>query len=64
MEYHEAIIEYQEAVMEYQEARLEYHEASNIGTEIIYFQCFATTDIFLVSKSIIPEDFKSSRRVL
>ena len=30
----------------------------NIGTEILYFQCFVTTDMFLFSKSIIPEDSK------
>ena len=31
----------------------------NIGTEILYFQCFVTTDMFLFSKSIIPEEIKS-----
>ena len=36
----------------------------NIGTEILYFQCFVTTDMFLFSKSIIPEDSKISRRDL
>ena len=36
----------------------------NIGTEILYFQCFLTTDMFLFSKSIIPEDSKISRRDL
>ena len=36
----------------------------NIGTEILYFQCFVTMDMFLFSKSIIPEDSKSARRVL
>ena len=36
----------------------------DIGTEILYFQCFVTTDMFLFSKSIIPEDSKISRRDL
>ena len=36
----------------------------DIGAEILYFQCFVTTDMFLLSKSISPEDSESSRRDL
>ena len=36
----------------------------HIGTEILYFQCFVTTDMFLFSKSIIPEDLSTDWRVL
>ena len=39
-------------------------EIYDIGTKIIYFQCFVTTDMFLFSISIIPEDLESSRRDL
>ena len=31
-----------------------------IGTEILYFNCFATKMLFSFCKSIIPEDFKSA----
>ena len=34
------------------------YEIYDIGTKILYFQCFATTDMFLFSKSIIPDDSK------
>ena len=36
----------------------------NIGTELLNFQCFLTTDMFLFSKSIIPEDSKILDRYL
>ena len=36
----------------------------DIGTTFLYFQCFVTTDMFLFSISIIPEDLESSRRDL
>ena len=36
----------------------------DIGTEIIHFQCFVTTDMLLFSISIIPEDLDTSRRDL
>ena len=39
-------------------------EIYDIGTKILYFQCFVTTDMFLFSISIIPEDLESSRRDL
>ena len=42
----------------------EYIIIYNIGTEILDFQCFLTTDMFLFSKCIIPEDSKISRRDL
>ena len=35
-----------------------------IGTEFLYFRCLVTTDMFLFSISIIPEDLESSRRDL
>ena len=38
--------------------------AGRVGTEFLYFQCFVTTDMFLFSISIIPEDLESSRRDL
>ena len=40
------------------------NEIYDIGTEILYFQCFVTTDMFLFSISIIPEDLETSRRDL
>ena len=36
----------------------------NIGTEILYFQCFLTTDMFLFSKSIIFSATTTDWRVL
>ena len=39
-------------------------EIYDIGTKILYLQCFVTTDMFLFSISIIPEDLESSRRDL
>ena len=39
-------------------------EIYDIGTNILYFQCFVTTDMFLFSISIFPEDLESSRRDL
>ena len=36
----------------------------DLGAKILYFQCFVTTDMFLFSISIIPEDLESSRRDL
>ena len=40
------------------------NEIYDIGAKKIYFQCFVTTDMFLFSISIIPEDLESSRRDL
>ena len=40
------------------------NEIYDIGTEILYVQCFVTTDMFLFSISIILEDLESSRRDL
>ena len=42
----------------------DHHEIYEIGIKIKYFQCFVTTDMFLLSISIIPEDLESSRRDL
>ena len=39
-------------------------EIYDIGAKILYFQCFVTTDMFLFSISIIPEDLETSRRDL
>ena len=39
-------------------------EIYDIGTTIIDFQCFVTTDMFLFSISTIPEDLETSRRDL
>ena len=39
-------------------------ELYDIGTNILYFLCFVTTDMFLFSISIISEDLESSRRDL
>ena len=41
-----------------------HNEIYDIGVKILYFQCFVTTNMFLLSKSIIPEDSKISRRDL
>ena len=41
-----------------------HNDIYDIGTEILYFQFFVTTDMVLFSISIIPEDLESSRRDL
>ena len=40
------------------------NEIYDIGTEILYFQCFVTTDMFLFSISIFMEDLETFRRDL
>ena len=36
----------------------------DIGTEILNFQCFCIMEMFLFSKSIIPEEIKTPRPIL
>ena len=40
------------------------NEIYDIGTEILYVQCFVITDMLLSYIPIIPEDLESSRRDL
>ena len=40
------------------------NELCDIGTKFLFVQCFVTTDMFLFSISIIPEDLETSRRDL